>query len=257
MRRIKDWTEFKKYLDRGLSPQEIKDDDNDDQTQIHVIDGPMHVFFRAYDGTTHSDPSAEWTEYVNNYQSLANKTFTDSNGIPLSRSKITRTGWHYQAHSIEITTSDLSGLYNSDITGTSLGYGTIKFYDNVGTELTVQGDIDTDCVETVVDWEPAEDVEVLGGIIFQASTPADDTRLWIMAAPDIPANLGGSVPFGEGGLNLKFMGTGQIFDMDGRTPKLMPYSAVYHSNKFRLKLTHSAGVKHSLLFVAKLFREIG
>lgn len=255
MRRIKDWTEFKKYLDRGLSPQEIKDDDNADQTQIHLYDGHLHVMFRAYDGTTNSDPSAEWTEYVNNYQSNANKTFTDSNGIPLQRAKITRTGWHYQAHSIEMTTSLLGGLSNTDITDTDLGYGTIKFYDSGSTELTTQASIDSSCVETVIDWEPAEDVEVLGGVIFQANAPTTDTKLWIMAAPDVPANLGGSVPFCDGGLNLKYMGSGQVFDMDGRTPKLMPYNATFHTNKFRLRLTHSAGARHSLLFVAKIFRE--
>lgn len=184
-------------------------------------------------------------------------TLVDADGAPLTRTKITRAGWHYQAHSIEITTSKYTGgFYNSDITGTDLTYGSIKFYDVNGTELTNQTDIDANCVETVIFWEPTEDIEVLGGVIFQASVPTNDVRLWIMAAPDIPAANGGSVPFVQGGLNLKYMGTGQIFDIDGRTPKLMPYNFQnMPTNKFKLRITHGAGVQHSLLFVAKVFRE--
>lgn len=75
MIRVKDWTEFKKYLDRGLSPQELKDDDNDGQIKIIIIDGQLKLYFRAYEGDGYgsSDTSTEWTEYVDNYQASANQ----------------------------------------------------------------------------------------------------------------------------------------------------------------------------------------
>ena len=87
MKRIRDWTEFKKYLDRGLSPQEIADDDNEGQVNIILIDGALQVCFRAYKGNETDDTSTEWTEYKASYQANANKTFTDSEGVPMQRAR--------------------------------------------------------------------------------------------------------------------------------------------------------------------------
>ncbi len=77
MKRIHNWDEFKKYLDKGLSPQEVKDDENEDQTWLYVTDGYLQFGIRLYDGTTYSDPSTEWTDYVNNYQSNANQNLNE------------------------------------------------------------------------------------------------------------------------------------------------------------------------------------
>ena len=245
------WTSLKDFLDNRSLTAQYTEDAN--KYYIQAIDGPFTVFAEV-----DKDPSdlTDLNDWETNYKPHANSSYTDSNGIPLQRAKITRTGWHYQAHSIEITTSKLSGFYNSNESGTDLGYTSVKYYNGT-TELTAntQAELDSSCNKTVIFWEPSHDVEVLGGVIFQASTPANDTRLWITAVPDLPANLGGSVPFAQGGLNLKYMGTGQVFDIDGRTPKLLPYNATYHTNKFKLTLTHNTGTQHSLMFVAKVFRE--
>jgi len=246
------WTSLKDFLDNRSLTAQYTEDAN--KYYIQAIDGPFTVFAEV-----DKDPSdlTDLNDWETNYKPLANSSYTDSNGIPLQRTKITRTGWHYQAHSIELTTSKLASVYNSNIAGTDLGYTSMKFYNSSNVELTAgtQTELDTDCVKTVVSWEPSHDVEVLGGVIFQSTAPTSDTRLWVMAVPDIPAFMGGSVPFLDGGINLRYMGTGQVFDIDGRTPKLMPHNANNHTNKFHLTLTHPAGSQHSIMFVAKVFRE--
>lgn len=255
MKRIKDWTEFKKYLDRGLSPQEIADDDNDGQVNIILIDGQLSVYFRAYKGNETDDTSTEWTEYKNNYQSNANKTFTDSNGIPLQRTKITRTGWHFQLHGIEFCSSKLNSIYNKDKDGNDLGFCTIKFYDNTDTELVAgtQAELDSNCVKTVLTWQASQDVEVIGGFLEQANNPANDIRMWIMAIPDYPVGAGGSIPFSNGGINLKYLNGAT--DLDGKTPKLLPYNGGIGTNKFEVTLRHEAGDIHPVHILFKLFRE--
>jgi len=254
MRRIRDWTEFKKYLDRGLSPQEIKDNDNDDQTQIHLLDGKLHVFFRAYDGTTNSDPSAEWTEYVNNYQANANKTFTDSNGIPLARTKITKSGWHFQLHGTEFLTSKLNSTYNKDKAGNDLGYTTLKFYNASDVELVAgtQAELDSNCVKTVFTWEADQDIDIIGGILEQPTPPNSDVRMWATAIPDLPTP-NGSVPFTQGGINLRYI-SGNL-DLDGKTAKTLPYNNTYHTNKFEILVKHGVGVQCPIHMLFKLFRE--
>ncbi len=178
----------------------------------------------------------------------------DADGVPLSRTKITRTGWHFQGQSVEITTSTLNGFYNKDVNENDLGYVTVKGYDVSNTELTTQGDLDTNCVKSVITWEMSQDIEIIGGEFYQSSPPLTDTRIWVTAIPDLPTP-NGSVPFLQGGHNLKLMGTGRIFSIDGRTPKHLPYDATYHTNKFEVTIRHAAGARHTLMFIPELFRE--
>lgn len=180
---------------------------------------------------------------------------TDTDGVPLSRTKITKTGWHFQAQTVEFVTSKLDSLYNHDMAGTDLGYATIKYYDDNDDEITspTQQNLDDDCVKTVIDWEPTHDIEIIGGTLYQSTVPTHDVRVWIIAVPDVSAMYGGSIPFAEGGLNLKHMGTGAIMDLDGKTPKLMKYDATYHTNKFRIVAKHTAGDQCPLMIVFKIF----
>lgn len=181
----------------------------------------------------------------------------DTDGAPLTRTKITQTGWHYQCHSIEFTTSKLNSGYNKDSSGAGLGFLTVKYFDSNGTELTAgtQAELDSSCVMTRIDWEPTYDIEVIGGVLYQPTAPSSDVRLWVTAIPDLTVAQGGSVPFCQGGLNLKYMGTGEIYDIDGKTPKLLPYSATYHTNKFRIICRHDAGVQTAAMLVFKVFRQ--
>ncbi len=257
MKRIRDWTEFKKYLDRNLSPQEIADDDNEGQVKIILIDGQLQVYYRAYKGDEDQDTSAEWTEYKNNYQSNANKTFTDSNGIPLARTKITKSGWHFQLHGTEFTTGKLSSIYNKDVNDNDLGYTTIKFYNSSDVELVAgtQAELDSSCVKTVFTWEPDEDIDVIGGVLEQPTPTNSDVRLWVIAIPDLTPAQGGSVPFTQGGINLRYI-SGNL-DIDGKTAKTLPYDATYHTSKFQMTLKHDVGHQSPIHMVFKLYRKNG
>lgn len=178
----------------------------------------------------------------------------DTDGAPLVRTKITQSGWHFQLQAVEFTTAKLNSVYNADDEESDLGFATVKFYDDQDDELEdpTQIELTTNCVKTVIDWEADHDIEVIGGFFEQALNPATDVRMWITAIPDLTVAQGGSIPFVQGGLNLKYL-SGKI-DIDGKTPKLMPYNATYHTNKFRITLRHGAGVQHSAMVLFKLFR---
>ncbi len=178
----------------------------------------------------------------------------DSDGVILSRIKITKLGWHYQVHGLEFTVSKLNSIFNKDTSGTDLGFTGIKYYNSSDTELVAgtQAELDANCVKTVLDWEPTFDFEIIGGTLEQATIPATDTRLWIVAIPDLTVAQGGSVPFTQGGVNLRY--TGNSLDIDGKTAKLMTYDATYHTNKFRMIIKHTVGVQHSIHMLFKIYR---
>lgn len=180
---------------------------------------------------------------------------TDTDGTPLARAKITRAGWHYQDDVIEWITSLKDSEFNSDKNGNDLGSVTLQFYDSNDTELTDQVAISANCVKTRVTWEPGYNLEIIGGSLHQAGVPTSDIRLWVTAVPDLTVVQGGSVPFVQGGLNIKYLGMGKIHTMDGRTPKFMNYDTTYHSNKFEIICKHSAGVQHPIMLIIQLFRE--
>lgn len=242
------WTKFKSFIDTRNVP--ISEEVQGSNYFLEAYDGPVYRQCLLTDSNDQSD-------YENNYQSLANSSFTDSNGMPLVRNKITRTGWHYQVHTLEISTSKIQAVYSKDNEQIDLSYTSVKFFDGAGTELTAgtQPELDSSCEKTEIYWEPTYDIEVLGGLIYQGNAPTGDIRIWVEAVPDIPASSGGSIPFVEGGLNLRHIGTGQVFEVDGITPKFMPYNVTYHTNKFKLTITHTAGTQHTIMFAIKLFRE--
>lgn len=182
---------------------------------------------------------------------------TDTDGAPLQRTKMTKTGWHYQCHAIEFISSKLASVHNADRTDTDLGFTSIKFYNSSDVELTAgtQTELDNNCVKTVITLEQEYDFEIIGGNIYQGSQPSVDVRLWVTAAPDLTVAQGGSVPFCQGGANLKHMGAGLVFDIDGKTPKMMAYNATYHTNKFEITLHHPTGHQHAMMMIMKLYRE--
>lgn len=241
------WTEFKSFLDRGLSPQETIAED--DQIWLEAHDGLLYRKCKLHTEST------EWADYVANYQINANKTHTDSDGIPLSRTKITESGWHYQVHGLEFTTSKLASEYNKKEDKTDLGYLSVSFFDDQDAELTTQGDLDTSCVKTVCCWEPTETFGIIGGTFHQATAPTSDVRMWVTLAPDIPVVAGGSVPFATGGINLKHLGDNVIFPIDGKAAKQVPYIPATGSSKFCIIVRHDAGYQCPLHLIFDIFRE--
>ena len=247
---IKSWSEFKSFVDsKEVAIQWL---DIEDHYHMYANDGPFelrHIMKKT--------SSADQTDFEDNYKDDGNtklEPLRDADNAVLSRTKITESGWHFQAHCLEFKTSELGSDYNKDEDEVDLGFTTLKCYNSSDVELTAQGDCDTDATRTVVTWEATHDVEVIGGKLSQTTAPATDTRLWIRAVPDVPKVAGGSVDFAQGGVNLKTLGDNGELDLDGKTAKLMNYDATYHTNKFRFTVRHDAGQKHCVMFVVYMFK---
>jgi hypothetical protein len=172
---------------------------------------------------------------------------------------VTQTGWHYRLHGIELETSVLSSVYEKKADGTDFSFSALKFFklvSNVETEIT--GDdlnqtfLDANCVKTQLDWEPAHDYELVGGMLHQSTVPSSGVRLWIVGVPDVPAAYGGSKEFVTG-VNLKFF-SDQGVSLDGRAPKFLAYSATNHTNKMRFIFRHDAGFKHKIHINMEIYK---
>lgn len=204
--------------------------------------------------TYNTSESEAYLESINSFN-FNNK---DVDGADIVRIKAAKKGWSFWAIPIEITTSTLSGsLYCKDSLGTDIPGINCKIYDNNNVEITTAGTLDANlatCVKTVIDFEPAFDYEIIGGAVRINSNPAQDVRLWIVGAPDIPTNLGGSKEFASG-VNLKFLAPDSSFEIDGRVTKYLIYSATTHSGKIRVILKHPAGLQVNMQFVIHLYRQ--
>lgn len=200
-----------------------------DQIQI----GSSEQYFDDY------DTQIDWLEDHDN-------TPCDTDGSPLSRVKITKTGWGLQCHAIEFTTSKLDSVNDIDADGEDWGFSTIKFFDENDTELTTQEDITSSCVCTELYFEPTNDYEVIGGEMWQKEVPTAPIRCNLRHA------LTGH-EFCTGGFNAEFLPAHGCKKMDGRAPKLLPYNATYHTGMLVMTTRHPAGVQHDFQLVIEIF----
>lgn len=202
---------------------------------------------------------ADKTDFETNYKSLGNTSLgqIDADGAQIVRIKAAKRGWSFWAVAPEITTSTLSGtIYAKNASGVDIPGFTCKIYDENDAEITTAGLLNANlntCVKTVLDFEPAFDFEMIGGAVRINNNPASDLRLWIIGAPDIPVNFGGSKEFASG-INLKFLAPDSSFEIDGRVSKYVTYNAVTHSGKLRLILKHPAGAAINLQFIIHMYR---
>jgi hypothetical protein len=249
------WTAFKQII---INPARVRFDERDEYYNISYFDD-----VGKFETSILRDGGADNLDFDNNYKNLANKSVeaqTDSDGSLLSRSKITQTGWHYQLHGVEFTTSTLNSGYSKKSDGADFGFMSMKFYKDVsGTETEITGDdlnqsfLNSNCIKTIVDWEPTHNYEMIGGFLKQISAPTESVRVWINGVPDISSQYGGNKEF-VANVNLTFMGLEDGIRVDGRAPKMLTYSATYHTNKMRIALRHPAGYAHPLHMLFELFK---
>lgn len=178
---------------------------------------------------------------------------TDEDNALLSRPKLAPSGWTFQARAVEFATSTLSSLVNNKIDGTSWNDVTIKFYDDEDTELTDQNDLDTDCVKTILSWEPLYDYEIVGGFLSSKSNITDNCRIYMIGVPDLAAEYGGSKVM-VNGINLAHIDGNDRLTIDGRTSKRLNYNATYHTNKLQVTIFHGAGSKYDLQIVFEHYK---
>ena len=115
---------------------------------------------------------------------------SDDGGAQLSRVKVAPSGWSFHYQGTEFETSRLDSIYNKDEAGDDLGFSTIKLYDAAGDEIVTQGAADTDCVKTVIDWEPTFDYYIIGGALRMPVATTEDIHAYVIGVPDIPAPNG-------------------------------------------------------------------
>ena len=230
--------------------------EEDSAYTVFIIDG--RVIFE----TTISKevPSEDLTDFETNVKPIVAQPFSqlDTDGAQIVRQKAAKRGWSFWSIPIEIVTSTLSGsLFCQDSNGVSFPWVSCKIYNSNDDEITTAGLLNANlntCVKTVIDFEPTFNYEIIGGTLRINSNPSQDVRLWIVAAPDIPAQLGGSKEFGSG-INLKFLSADNAWDIDGRVTKAVTYDPVNHSGKLRMIIKHPAGLQVNLMFVVQIYRQ--
>lgn len=249
------WTNFKTLVyNQDLF---IRMDERDACYYLTALDGP--ITHRC--DIVKTDPaSADQLDFETNYKASVNKKFTqaDTDGAEIVRIKAAKKGWSFWAVPIEFTTCLLSNnLHCKDVNGNDIAGISYRIYDSNDVQITVPGlaniNLST-CTKTVIDFEPPFDYEIIGGSVRTNGNIGSDVRLWIVGAPDIPANLGGSKEFASG-INLKFLAPDSSFEVDGRVTKFMKYNATYHSGKIRLVLKHPAGAQINIQLVIQVYRE--
>jgi len=258
-----DWPEFKTVIDSGLQYSWVLD--SNQNNVINVLDGSIN--YRC----VISDSDTDYSDWDTNYKPASKKNLTplDSDGALIQRTKTTKTGWHYEPRSLDFYSSKLNSLYNRKDDGagiddgTDYGDGVLKFYNASNTEL-VQGGSETDadfqirldagCVKTHLDWQSTYDFDIIGGALQIKNKPTDRAYIWCIVAPDIPENLGGSVPYFAGGINLEFFTAGASMKFDGRGIKSFVYDPVNNSNKVRFIIKHKAGEQIGLQIMIDQFK---
>lgn len=167
---------------------------------------------------------------IQNGKSIVNKIVNtvyqdqDQTGRPVFRPAATIKGWHYQFHSVQFEVNKLNSIYNKDYEGTDLGFAELKIYDSNGNECTTQTSADTSGVKTVLTWKPDFDFEVVAGNIRQLEKETVDSYVYVNAKVNtgLPApNDKLTVPFVQGGLNLRYIGADETLKTDGRASKLL------------------------------------
>lgn len=182
-------------------------------------------------------------------QSKLEEEQRDSEQAIIVRHKTSPTGWTYQAHAVEITTSKLNSIHNKDRFGADFGFATLTLKDASGNTTTDE----TQAVASWLEWEPKWDYELIAGRIYVRDTVTTDLRLWVVGAPYIPAFAGGSKVM-VAGINLDFVDEFQPITTDGRVSKYMTYNSTYHTNMLRFIFKHEAGEQHRLMILMELYK---
>lgn len=248
------WTTIKSLATaKSISLQYI---DEPTQYTLYLNDNGFTVYCPLDKSPT---DTTELDDFVNNYKAAANAPMNqlDTDGAFIVRNKAAKKGWTFCSLPFEFETARRSdSLYSKDSLGNDRTFITLKLYDNSNNEITTDGLLGANlatAVKTVIDFEPPYDYEIIGGDMRTLTTISTDIRLWLIAVPDIPANMGGSKEMG-GGVNLRYLAPGNVFSVDGRVTKYATYSASYHTNKIRLILKYPAGTNESLSIVIQLYK---
>lgn len=239
------WSVLKSFVDsRSLS--------------IQWIDIEGAYWMKAFDGRfemscvlSKEDPAnVDLIAFEASYKAAGNTKIAPTvSGLPIIRPASTRPGWRYCPRFITFQTAVYNSLHNkkADVT-TDIGDVTMKFWQEDWTPILRSSyasdglyqtlGLDVLCKITTVDWEATYDQDIKGAVFLNGARPAAETWAYIVAAPDIPAVAGGSIPFTDGGIPLHLMTDYSFIASDAGTVKSVSYDSTYHTGKFRLIIHH-------------------
>ena len=202
----------------------------------------------AADDLQVGDGSTYFTGYADQWSWLQNvdNEPRDTDGNKFARFKITKSGWGLVCHTVEFETSKLSSVFNKKFNQSDFGWATLKFYDDEDNELTTQESIDTDCVKTVLIWEPDETIQIRGGSIYPGVRATVDMRVWFK-------NTYSGHEFCSGGFDLRRLPDYGSKVLDGGAPKELPYVEGAGITKCELLVLHPEGHQKTLQVVLDLF----
>jgi hypothetical protein len=194
--------------------------------------------------------STDGGDFEDNYKAICN--------VPeafLTRITTCQMGKALHLRYISFTTADQDNYDNTDYNEVDYGdvtYTMKKWVDDALVTTTVN----SECEETWIDWEPAYSFEIMGGVLCIPGTLAgDNDNAWevhILGAPDVPAAYGGCVQF-VANPRLKWSKSSQIVVDCALNPKVVQYSAVYHTGKIRTIIKHPAGAQTEFQLNFKIF----
>lgn len=258
------WTAWKAILSKKYLVTQY--DEDVDRYLIYGYDGPeVHLCFIykgevpesvVNSGYSQVQNDADKTDFETNYKAAANAMLVpkDSDGSSLARGKVTKSGWHYQLHCIEFSTSKRAITHSTHEDESAINFSVMKAYKEDGSEITDDAELNQ-AVKTTLTWEPTHTYDILGAKFYQLVQPTENIRMYSGAAAHIPAAYGGNKRFVTGGFNLKFLPPEAGLDIDGRAPKTVYYDSVNHSGSFTMIFKHPAGHVHDMMLVFELFKE--
>lgn len=220
---------------------------NDDHLLDHINNGKAQMA-RSNDG---NNDIAGVSNQINFLKGIDPQK--DADGAYLSRTKLAKSGHHYQGMFGELRIGHSDIYSKKKDNSTNINFWSVTRYDAQGAVTTNNAD----AVKTVYNFEAGYDIGVVGIKVWQASPPGSDIRFWVEGAPHIPLASGGEVKFVEGGGNLKLMGSGLVLDLDGRVPKEIAFDNVNYSHRFELTAHHPVSTDHSILTKVEYFKPPG
>jgi hypothetical protein len=194
----------------------------------------------------------------------------DDEGKPVFVRSMTTTDWHYCSHAMDFYTAKHSSLYNREPDGftvdstTDAGDAGLRFYDANGSELvqgyeeddeTFQARLSSSCTKTCMWFENDHDYDIAGAHFYVESTPASRAYLWVIAAPGIPAEYGGRVPFMGRGMNLQMMGPKTPHTFFAESCARIRHDPVYHSGCIGAEVLHAPGEQIGIQIIYILYEE--
>ena len=266
-------TQIQTWGGKEFQPGEIYTTTGDEDRRKYGYDDSFLVDYaggkaEVYDEEELLGPYSKTINYLQ-----TNEIFTprDAQGKPYFAQSVTNTEWYYSPHSLDFYTAKYKSLYNRNHLGAGIDDGTdagdawLTFYDADGNEIVHGGYEETDeeyqarltsqCVKTIMHWEKREAFDVVGAQLYIANAPTGRAYLWVIAAPDIPYEYGGSKPFMGRGMNLQMMREKSMHQFDAKTTKTVHYDPVYHSGRVDCIVKHAVGEQIGIQLIYIVYEE--